>query len=122
MTSPDTFISEPGSNSDNGRPIKVTSTASPGTPFHTAASTGEDVIAVDVVNTDSVPHTVTILWGGTTSPDDTIKCTIPPAGTMPPTRVIPGWVLKGSKVAAAFADTANVLTVVAVIVHRTPGS
>ena len=68
------------SGSTNGKMIKVVATATPGTTIHTATSTsGEmDEITLYAVNSDTSAIKLTVEFGGTTSPDDTIELTIPP--------------------------------------------
>lgn len=70
------FLSE----STNGRQIKVAATATPGTLVHTAVSgTADfDYITLEAVNTSTSVVTLTIEWGGTTSPDDHVVISLSP--------------------------------------------
>lgn len=97
------------SGSTNGRPIKVAATSTPGTTVHTAVTgtTDMDEIWLWCVNTDPATTKLTIEYGGTTSPDDTIEVGIP--GESGLVLVCPGLVLQNSLVIKAFAATANVV-------------
>lgn len=99
------------SGSTNGRPIKVAATATPGTTIHTAGSgtTNIDEVWLWCVNTDPATTKLTIEYGGTTSPDDTIEVGIP--GESGLVLVCPGLVLQNSLVIKAFASSANTLTI-----------
>lgn len=109
------------SGSTHGRPIKVAATATPGTTIHTATSESDegryDEIYLFATNTDSSSRTLTIEWGGTTSPDDLVTdaFTIPPS--VGPVLIIPGLVLRNSLVVKAFASSANVV-LISGFVHR----
>lgn len=102
----------PLSGSTHGRGIKVTGTSTGASvTVHTAAATTTaglgDEIHVWAYNSDSQSRTLTIEFGGTSSPDDHIKIDVPPlAGTI---YVVPGLHLRNSLVVKAFADTANVI-------------
>ena len=99
------------SGSTNGRPIKITTTSSPGDTIHTAVSSTSswDEIWLWCVNTDTSPIKLTVQWGGTSSPDDSIEQTIPPESGL--FLVSPGLNLNNSLVVKAFAATANLLTI-----------
>lgn len=99
----------PLSGSTDGRPIKVGPTATPGTTIHTAQSsaTDLDVIEVQVYNADVVDRTITFECGGTTSPDDHVKRTIPAGETVS----VPVPPLRNSLILKAFASATNVLIV-----------
>ena len=96
------------SGSTNGRPVKVAATATPGTTIHTADSTAKDEIYLFASNTDTVDRELTIEFGGTTAPDDTIKVTVPTKDTV---LVVAGGILSNSLVVKAFAAAANVVIV-----------
>lgn len=104
-----TITKIPLSGSTNGKNIKIAATATPGTTLHTAQSGTSyyDEIFIFVCNTDTVDRKVTIEFGGTTSPDDTIEATIPAEGGLE--LVIPGLLLQNSLVVKAFGAAANVL-------------
>ena len=99
------------SGSSFGLPIKVAQTATTGTTIH---ATGTSSSVIDEVwlyanNTDTTDIQLTIEFGGTTSPDNTIVVTIgAKAGLF---LVIPGFILRGTgsvaKTITAFAGTAN---------------
>jgi hypothetical protein len=99
------------SGSTNGRNIKVVATASAGTLLHTAVSgtTDLDEIYIFAVNTDTVTRSLTIEFGGTTSPDDLIEIDLEAAkGAY---LVIPGWLLQNGLVVRAFGSAANVIEI-----------
>jgi hypothetical protein len=99
------------SASTRGRGIKVTATATPGTLVHqaldSAAANEWDVLRVQAINTSASAVTLTLEWGGTTSPDDLITITLPPNSGL--VEVVPGLGLQGSVQVRAFATTANVV-------------
>lgn len=103
----------PLSGSTNGRGIKVAATATAGTAVHTCTSStdagdGEE-IHLWAYNDHTASVTLTVEFGGTTDPDDLIVATIPPqAGLL---YVVPGLFLRSTLAVAAFAATANVVTV-----------
>lgn len=101
------------SGSTHGRGIKVAATSSPGTTIHTAVAgtdyTSEDIVTLFAYNGDSVQRTLTIQWGGTTSPDDDIVLTLPSKSGL--TLVVADLILRNSLVAKAYADAANVVTI-----------
>jgi hypothetical protein len=114
----------PLSGSTQGKCIKVAATATPGTTIHTTgtSATVVDVITIYCVNSDTTARKLTIEWGGTTSPDDTIEVTVPAeSGLM---LVIPALPLLGNGsaglVVKAFAATANVLLVSGYVDRVTP--
>lgn len=95
--------------STNGRNVKVSATSSPGTTIHTAHSTAQDEIWLWAVNSDTTDRKITIEFGGTTAPDDTIEVTIPAeAGLI---NILPGIILTNSLVLKVYAATANVILV-----------
>lgn len=99
----------------DGSPIKVVATASTGTTIHTTgiSATVFDEIWLYAYNSDTAARLLTIQYGGTATPDDDIKITIPPQSGL--TLVIPGLILTGTGSAGnsvyAYAATANVITV-----------
>ena len=99
------------SGSTNGRMIKVAATATPGTLVHTAVSgtTDLDEVWIYACNTSSSDVKLTIEYGGTTSPDDTIEVTIAAEDGLK--LVVPGLLLNNSLVIRAFAATADVVLV-----------
>lgn len=105
---------EPGptilSGSTNGRPILVTGTNS-GTAdtIHTAHASSLDQVFLYAQNTDTTVRTLTLLFGGTTSPDDEIKLDLGPESGV--ALVIPGFLLTGGVILKAFGSSANVITI-----------
>lgn len=102
------------SGSTDGRPIKVAATSSPGTAVHTATSaTGSglyDEVWLWAVSSDTSLRLLTVQFGGTTAPDDSISCNIPIAGA-DAVLIIPGLILQNSLLVKAFAAVTNVITV-----------
>jgi hypothetical protein len=111
MANPSSVSKEKLSGSTDGRGIKIAATGTPGTTLHTAqAGTSSNVfdeVWIWVVNSSTSNVKLTIEFGGTTSPDDTIEVTIPAESGL--VLVIPGLVLQNSDVIKAFAGTTNVL-------------
>lgn len=101
------------SASDGGRGILVAATASPGTPIHTALSSVSgnewDEVWLWATNTSGSPVVLTIQWGGTTAPNDSVQLSIPAQSGL--TVVIPGLALQNAKQVLAFAATGNVVVV-----------
>lgn len=95
------------------RGIKVVATATPGTTIHTAVSgtdTGKyDEIWLWAYNSHSADVVLTIEFGGTTSPDDLVKYTVPYQQGL--FLIIPGLALQNGNVVRAFAATANVIAI-----------
>ena len=102
------------SGSTQGRGIKVVATASSGTTIHATgtSSTTIDEIWLYAYNSDTSARLLTIQFGGTTSPDNDIKVSIPAQSGL--VLVAPGLILTGTGSAAntvyAYAATANVIT------------
>lgn len=101
------------SGSVDGRGIKVAAAASPGTLVHTAlaskAANEWDEIVIRAVNTSAAAVKLTLQWGATTDPDDSVEMTLPAEAGF--TEIIPGHVLQNGAVVRAFAATANVIVV-----------
>ncbi len=113
MASPSIFNKNKLSGSTNGRGIKVVATATTGTTIHTAVAGTTantwDEIWMWAVNSDTSARKLTIEFGGTTSPDDTIEVTIPAESGL--FLVIPGLILDNGVVVTAFCATANVVDI-----------
>ena len=97
-----------------GLGIKVVQTASPGTTIHTGSSTATDIdeVTIYACNTDTYSRTLTIQWGGTTHPDNSIVIVLAPQDGLK--LVVPALPLKGAAtplVIKAFASAANVVIV-----------
>ena len=103
------------SGSSQGKAVKVVATASTGTTIHT---TGISASTIDEVwlyayNSSASAVTLTIQWGGTATPDNDIKVSIPATAVL--TLVTSGLLLTGTgsagNVIAAYAGTANVVMI-----------
>lgn len=101
------------SASVDGKGIRVAATASPGTVIHTAiaskAANEWDELYLKAVNTSVSAVKLTLQWGGTVDPDDSVEITIPPETGL--IEVIPGHLIQNSAIVRAFAATANVIVV-----------
>lgn len=100
------------SGSTNGRGILVTQAATPGDIVHTSVAGVDDFdeIYLWAHNTDATARKLTVEWGGTTSPNDTIEQTVPAEAGL--VLVAPGLILNNGVIARAFAAAANVVVVV----------
>lgn len=99
------------SGSVAGESILVAATASPGTLLHTAINGTVDywdMITLEVVNLDSVDHTITIQWGGTAAKDAVKKLVKAGGGVVV---VVDRRRLCNSLEVRAYADATNVLAV-----------
>lgn len=97
------------SGGTDGKNILVAATATPGTTIHTAHATALDELSLWACNSDTVDRKLTIEYGGTTSPNDTVEITIPSESGW--ISVIPGLLLTNSQVVKAFAAAANVVLI-----------
>ena len=103
------------SGSTQGKGIKVVQTASTGTTVHATGTSSSviDEVWLYAYNGHSSSVVLTVQFGGTATPDDDIKLTIPVGSGL--TLVVPGLVLTGTGSAAntiyAYAATANVVTI-----------
>ena len=110
-----TFTKVPFSAQTDGQPIKVVATASTGTTIHTTgtSATAFDEVWLYAYNSSTSAVVLTVQFGGTTSPDDDVKITIPSQSGL--TLVVPGLILAGTgsvgNTVYAYAGTANVVTV-----------
>jgi len=107
-----TFSKTKLSASTDGRAVKVVATATPGTTIHTGSSSAGVIheVWIYAVNSDTAGHKLTIEWGGTTAPDDTIEVTVPAENGL--MLIVPGLVIIGNAtplVVKAFADAANLV-------------
>jgi hypothetical protein len=108
----------------DGSPIKVAATTSTGTPIHTTGTSASviDEVWLYAYNSSTGPIALTIQYGGTTAVDDDIKITIPSLSGL--TLVVPGLILTGTgsvgNTIAAYAGTANVVTVSGYVNRITP--
>lgn len=103
------------SGSTQGKGIKVVQTASTGTTIHATGTSSSviDEVWLYAYNGHSAAVVLTVQFGGTATPDNDIKLTIPNASGL--TLVVAGLVLTGTGSAAntiyAYAATANVVTI-----------
>ena len=109
-----TFAKNVLSGSVNGKGIRVTTTTSPGTTVHTGSTNTSviDEVWLYAQNSDTVARKLTIQWGGTASPDDTIELTLEPEAGL--VLVAPGLPIGGAATALvvrAFAAAADVVTI-----------
>jgi hypothetical protein len=110
-----TFTKQILSGSTDGKAIKVAATSiASGTTIHTGSTTSTtlDEIWLYAQNTSTSSVKLTIGWGGTTDPDDTIELTVQPEAGL--VTVVPGFLIKGNATALvvrAAAATANVITI-----------
>lgn len=109
-----TFTKAALSGSTNGKQIKIVHTVNASADtIHTAtANNGAnqwDEIWIYATNIDTTPRNLTILWGGTTEPDNQMIVSIPSqSGRI---LVIDGMILQNSLVVKAYASAANVILV-----------
>lgn len=108
-----TIVKRKLSGSTDGKPIKVVATATAGTTIHTsvAGTTAGtfDEIWLYAYNGHTASVVLTLEFGGATVPDQNIVLTLPnKSGLM---LVVPGLILQNGMVVAAFAATANVITI-----------
>ena len=110
-----TFTKVALSGSTQGKAIKVVQTASTGTTIHATGTSSSiiDEVWLYAYNSSSDNILLTIQYGGTSTPDDDIKITLPSQSGL--TLVVPGLILTGTGAAAntirAYAGTANVIMI-----------
>lgn len=101
------------SGSTDGKPIKITTTATAGDTIHTAVAGTTagtfDEIWLYAYNGHTAAVTLTIEFGGVTVPDQNIVLTLASKSGL--TLVVPGLILQNGMVVKAFASTANVITI-----------
>lgn len=102
-----TFTKTLLSGSTNGKGVKVVATATAGTTIHTAHATAQDEMWLYAHNSSAASVVLTVEFGGTVSPDNTIEVTVPTKDGL--VLVVPGVPLTGSVVVRAFAASANVI-------------
>lgn len=93
------------SESLDGKGIKITATASPGTLIHEARSLALDEIWLYAYNSSVVSITFTLEWGGSTVDDRREYILLPKREIL----LIPGLVLTGSLEVRCYAQRANEL-------------
>lgn len=108
-----TYIAHPLSASDNGRPIEVNATASPGTEIHTVQATARDAIEqveVYAVNVGGGAAELTIELGATETTDHLVDIVQPRQG---PRLMVPGLCFTATtSVIRAFATTTGLFHIV----------
>ena len=103
------------SGSTNGRGINITSNTPPGNIVHStgALSSIIDEVWIYASNSDSVDHNLTIEFGGTISPNDIIKLSVPSQKGL--TLITPGLSLTGTGAASCnvtvYSDVGNTVTI-----------
>ena len=100
------------SGSTQGKQIKISATTNGGAnTIHTAVSgtSNLDEIWLYATNVDTVARDLTILWGGTTEPDNQMVVSIPSKGGR--ILIVDGALLQNSLVVKAYASAANVILV-----------
>jgi hypothetical protein len=102
------------SGSTDGRGIKVSASATPGTTIHTSSATGTDYdeIWLYAYNSNSTIETLTIEFGGVSVPGDNIKVSLPSQVGL--FTVVPGIPIKGNaspNVISAFSTTGSVVSI-----------
>lgn len=107
-----TVVKRKLSGSTDGKPIKITQTATAGDTIHTAVSGTTDgtydEIWLYAYNGHTASVVLTIEFGGATVPDQNIVVTVAnKSGLM---LLVPGLILQNGMVVKAFAATANVIT------------
>lgn len=95
------------SGSTDGKGIKVSGSASPGTTVHTAHATSLDEIWLYAVNSQADSTKLTLEWGETVAPDGNIEVSIP--GESGLYLITPGLLLTNSLVVSAFSSASGVL-------------
>ena len=100
------------SGSTNGKQIKISATSNGGaSTLHTAVSgtASLDEVFLYAVNNTSSAVKLTLLWGGTTEPDNAITLLIAP--NVGRTLVADGILLQNSLVISAYAATASAINI-----------
>lgn len=107
------FLKRKLSGSTDGMPIKVVATATAGTTIHTAVAgttAGSfDEIWLYAYNSHTAAVELTIEYGGATAPAQNIKVTLASKSGL--SLIVPGLILQNGLTVAAFAGTANVVTI-----------
>lgn len=106
------------SGSTSGKPILISTTATPGTLIHTAVTgtASEDNVWIYACNNHTAVVTLTIEYGGTTAAEQIIMGIPAKEGLI---LVIPGLPLNGGLVIRAFASVTNVVSITGLVNRRT---
>lgn len=104
-----TYSIEKLSGSTDGKPVKITATATTGTTIHTATANANDIdlISLWAVNNDAdgETRTLTLEWGTTTAADGNVVVPVPcKAG---PVMICDRLPLMNGLLVTGFADEAN---------------
>ncbi len=101
------------SGSTDGNPIliTVTSGSSSGDLIHTSVAVANewDEVWLWAVNNDTIARLLTLQYGGTTNPNNTVPITIPAQSGL--TLVLPGTIMGNGKVLRAICASANKVSV-----------
>lgn len=101
------------SGSTDGAGIKITTTATAGDLLHTATTdnTGNvfDEVWLWAYNSSGSAVLLTLEFAGVAVPDNNVKVTVPSQSGL--LLVLPGFIMKNTKLLRAFAATANVIAV-----------
>lgn len=99
------------SGSTNGKSVKVSATATPGTLIHTAiaGTAAFDEIYGWITNTSNAAVNLTVEFGGVTDPDNLLVKTLSIPANSPPIPILTGQVLQNGLVVRMFASVADVL-------------
>jgi hypothetical protein len=107
-----TFTKALLSGSTNGKQIKVSAiTNGTANTVHTAVAgtSAWDEVWLYAYNDDTSSRILTLLWGGTTEPDNAMRVTLNPrSGRL---LVVDGALLQNSLVIKAYADVTNVVLI-----------
>lgn len=104
------------SGSTNGRGIKITATsAGAAQTLHSTGTTDPEDIRLQVRNELSQEVVLTILWGGTTNPDDYLEFTIPANKQLYTFLAQPLFPSGSALDVKAFADQANALIILGTV-------
>ena len=100
------------SGSTNGKMIKISASATPGTLIHTAVAgaTDKDEVWLYATNNSTSPMILTIEWGGTDSVADDINIPIASKSGLVP--ITPGICLQNGLEIRAFATSASVVDII----------
>lgn len=108
-----TVVKRKLSGSTDGKPVKITTTATAGDTIHTAVAGTTagtfDEIWLFAYNGHTTSVTLTLEFGGATVPDQNIIVTLASKSGLIP--IVPGLILQNGMVVKAFASSANLVTI-----------